>query len=63
MKNLKIHKLTELNLTYIEDPENTPIVKKIMNFIFSTKITQGVSTLHKVITIFGIKIRIKDSCK
>lgn len=56
-------KVKELNLTYIEDPENTPIVKKIMNFIFSTKITQGVSTLHKVITIFGIKIRIKESCK
>lgn len=56
-------KVKELNLTYIEDPENTPIIKKIMNFIFSTKITQGVSTLHKVITIFGIKIRIKDSCK
>lgn len=56
-------KVKELNLTYIEDPENTPVVKMIMNFIFSTKITQGVSTLHKVITIFGIKIRIKESCK
>lgn len=57
------NKVKELNLTYIEDPENTPIIKKIMNFIFSTKITQGVSTLHKVITIFGIKIRIKESSK
>lgn len=56
-------KVKELNLTYIEDPENTPIIKKIMNFIFSTKITPGVNTLHKVITIFGIKIRIKESSK
>ncbi len=57
------NRVKELNLTYIEDPENTPKIKKVMNFIFSIKTTPGVKTLHKVITILGIKIRIKDSNK
>lgn len=62
-KHQHLNKVKELDLTYIEDPENTPLIKKIKNFVFSIKTTPGVNTLHKVITILGIKIRIKDTDK